>query len=385
MQGVQREQLGLVGFVLFTSGLSCFITSRPRLASCIRRSTYTKTIGMGMSLALVIVHMIPVGFAQLQAIKNTWMQNYGGLYIALGVVFGIFIQIVTHKQSLLVAEAHVLTSLPVPIEDPLPQQQTYVLPDKTNFELDATSAQMTMDQTLHYPQYYNWDNMSNLHCSPVFAVTQLENTLTREYPLILQKEDVVLQSFPQFNIPNYIHNNPQIITAHYNSYADETSNAELDRIAAHNALQRTCGVVASCVLYGFFLGLDVGRSDTIKNLLVLLPSLLDFLVLQCFLFATFAQDTDGVRKHVVSILCMLFSLPIAAITFIILELENEHSLGVLLLETTTLLLLLSAGFLLYHSLSAVHSDMPKTRTNFIIIAVVMGLSFVLSLNCCRLD
>lgn len=380
MQGVQREQLGFVGFVLFTSGLSCFITSRPRLASYIRRSTYTKTIGMGMSLALVIVHMIPVGFAQLYAVRNTWIQNFGGLYIALGVVLGVFIQILTHKQSALVPEAHVVTNLPVPIEDPLPQEQTCVLPDKTNFEMDTTSAQMTIDQTLYYPQYYNWDNMSNLHCSPVFAVTQLENTLTREYPLILKKENVVLQSFPQFNIPNYIHNNPQIITAHYNSYADDSSNAELDRIAAHNALQRTCGIVASCVFYGFFLGLDVGRSDTIKSLLVLLPSLLDFLVLQCFLFATFAQDTDGVRKHVVSILCMLFSLPIAAITFIILELENEHSLGVLLLETATLLLLLSAGFLLYHSLSALHSDMPKTRTNFIIIAVVMGLSFVLSLN-----
>jgi len=380
MHGGYRAQLGLVGFVVFAGALSCFITSRPGLALWIRRATTTKTIGMGVSLALVIVNMIPVGFAQLQESKNAWMHNFGGLYIALGVVFKIFIQSWTHKQSQLVPEAHVVTSQPVPIEDPLPQQQTCVLPDQTDFELSATSAPMTMDQTLYYPQYYNWDNMSNLHCNSVFAVTQLEETLAKEYPLILHKEDLVLQSFPQFNIPNYIHNNPQMITPHYNSYADEANSAELDRIAAHNAQQRTCGVVASCVLYGFFLGLDVGGSDTVDSLLMMSPSLLDFLVLQCFLFATFAQDSDGVRKHMVSILCMLVSLPVATITFVILQVEHEHSWGAVLCETTALLLLLSAGFLLYHSLSAVHSDMPKTRSNFIIIAAVMGVSFVLSLN-----
>jgi len=60
--------------------------------------------------------------------------------------------------------------------------------------------------------------MSNLHCNSVFAVRQLEDTLAKEYPFIPQKEDIILQSFLQFNIPNYIQTNPQIITAQYNPH-----------------------------------------------------------------------------------------------------------------------------------------------------------------------
>jgi len=372
MLELQGAQFFLVGTALIGGIFSCFITSRPRLASCIRRAGYTKVIAVGISLALATLHMIPMGFEQLHASKSTWIQNLGGLYVAIGLVLAIFLDISCHTPSSLVVEPR----LPVTMEIPKPEEQACAVLDATEHQPCTTTVPMAMHQTLYYPQYYNCGSMSNLHCNSVFAVSQLEETLAKEYPFIPQKDDIILQSFPQFNIPNYIQANPQIITAQHNPYANDANSMEHEKTGANTALQRTCAVVSSCVFYGFFLGIHVGSTQTMHKLLVLTPLVVELLVAQCFLFATFTQDAGGLRKHTVSILCMLLAMPIAAVTFIVLQIERQNSWKVVISESTAFLTLMSAGFLLYHSIGVVQTDIPRTRTSFAVIALVMGGAFL---------
>ena len=187
-----------------------------------------------------------------------------GLYIAFGVVLGIFIQICVHEHSPLVVESHVITSLPVTIEDPLLQQQTYVVPDATEYQPSTTTAPITMDQP-----YTTRNTTIEATCQTCIATLFLlsDSSKTR-----LQKS---IHLFPK--------KKTLFCRVSCNSTSPTTSKQTL-RLSQHN------------------------------------------------------------------------TTPIS--------------------ETTAFLILMSAGFLLYHSLSVFQTDMPKTRINFTIIAFVMGVSFM---------
>jgi len=73
---------------------------------------------------------------------------------------------------------------------------------------------------------------------------------------------------------------------------------------------------------------------------------------------------------------MLLAMPIAAVTFIVLQIERQNSWKVVISESTAFLTLMSAGFLLYHSIGVVQTDIPRTRTSFAVIALVMGGAFL---------
>jgi len=160
------------------------------------------------------LHLIPAGMTQIFENKNSVLENMVEPFFILGIILGMIFQ--KDKKSLLE-----MSKPMVKIEEaPLPLYKKTHVPGFNYYESDPVATSMTMDPTLYYPQFYSWNNTDNLHCTPMPAVIQLEQTFITEYPFIPQKKNMLLQSFPQYSIPSYIESCPQITVSHKNSFSD---------------------------------------------------------------------------------------------------------------------------------------------------------------------
>jgi len=306
------------------------------------------------------LHLIPAGMAQIFENQNSVLENMVGPLLILGIILGMILR--RDEKSLL------QTSKPIAkIEEaPLPLYQKTHVPEISYYESDPTTTSMIMDPTLYYPQFYRWNNMDNLHCTPMPAVTQLEQTLITEYPFIPQKTNMVLQSFPQYNIPSYIETCPQITVSHKNSFSEyndmgfETppDSPTSTLLSGNNSI-----VVVCFVIYNMYLGTRFSESETMLHVIAFPAYIILCLNLQHVCLAFIVQRQENVRDQMFSLLWVHFSLPVTCLSLAALQFYDIQWRQSVITEFSACLLLISGGCLMYLCILFIHAQMKMTREN----------------------
>jgi hypothetical protein len=315
-----------------------------------------------------VLHLIPAGMIQIFENRDIVLENMVGPLLILGIILGIVFQkdggnvLETKKPTVKIEEA------------PLPVYRTAHVPEFNYFESNPIPTSMTMDPTLHYPQFYSWNNMDNLHCTPMPAVTQLEQTLITEYPFIPQKTNMVLQSFPQYSIPSYVNSCPQITPSHKNSFSDY-NNIDFDvPTDSQNPtlLSGSNNIVVVCfVIYNMFLGTKLSERGTSLHILSISPYIILCLNLQHVCFAFIIQRHGRIRDYVFSLFWVHLSFPVTCIVLAVLQFYQIQWRQPVTTEFLASLLLISGGCLMYLCILFTHTQIKMTRENIYLLFAAM--------------
>jgi len=235
-------------------------------------------------------------------------------------------------------------------------------------EMDVHSGSLKIDPSLHYPQY-EWNNVSTLHCHPVYAVTQLENALASTYPFMPQKQELVLQPYP---IPRYIETEPQVLgpVIHSKSEIDDEHHVVLsDSYEAFLYL---------FIFHSMFLGVALSTVQTVHQVALISPAVTICQTLRFLSLVLILKQAAGKR------LLAAFSLhvfPILVITLIFIQQSGvaKESWKNTLEYILSIFLLFGSGYLLFWCATYLHHTVQKIRTNISITFFVLVCMYVLSL------
>jgi hypothetical protein len=361
----------LVVIVNFVLSLLCLIVVNMK-----KLESYAKHIGnSGLNVAIVAIyigitffHVIPQGFQVLLESNNAVFQNISGLCFGIGFMVSM---IVYRGTRSLKKTQNKLDSPPVlkaqkkypPYYDPT----TFCHPNNYT-EMDLHSGPLTIDPSLHYPQY-EWNNVSTLHCHPVYAVTQLENALASTYPFMPQKQELVLQPYL---IPRYIETEPQVLgpVMHSKSEIDDEHHVVLSDSYE--------GFLYLFIFHSMFLGVALSTVQTVHQVALISPAITICQTLQFLSLVLILKQAAGKR------LLAAFSLhvfPILVITLIFIQQSGvaKESWKNTLEYILSIFLLFGSGYLLFWCATYLHHTVQKTRTNISITFFVLVCMYVLSL------
>jgi len=187
--------------------LCLIVVSVNNVVNCIK-ITKQKSVNVAIIsiyLGIVFFHVIPEGVQQLIQSNHIVFQHVAGICLAIGFMGSmlVYTRVLIPTRPLNTPKSHqYLNSVVMP---QFKYAQNYDPSTLHNREVEHTGS-LTIDPSLYYPQY-EWNNVSGLHCHPVYAVTQLENALATTYPFMPQKQELILEPC---SIPRYIEREPQL-------------------------------------------------------------------------------------------------------------------------------------------------------------------------------
>jgi len=345
---------------------------------------YSADVIIGIFLGTIFFQFIPDGFSHLSESDSSILNHTGGIFLVIGFILNIFIlkpiiKIVTvPDQSPLPLYNYSTPYVTNPINDtpyalsiPIHQYQK----NTNNFSYrspDPVSETMTIDPTLNYM----W-NSTNLHCYPVYSITQLETSLATTYPYLPQREDIILQN-QQYSIPNYIQTHPKIMT----NSTPPLGNLNLPDSNSDNTKSEVL-----CKSYNSFFILFILNIISSSTMLVSRKNAYDVLAIswaigihQLLHFVSLIMmSKHNTSSHVIEF-ASLQIFPVLSLTMIYLQqyYGGEVIWKDVVEHILTIISLILSGYCLFSCSIFFYLDMTRTIKHTVVFTMTLSLMYVLT-------